>query len=330
MSITFVLLSYNHEKYISQTLDSIYNQEEKYGRGQEIQLIIADDASSDCTFQIENEWVDSHKDCFKDILLLPSDQHKGINKNYIRALNYVTEDYFRGLAGDDLLADFDIINKLTDADLHIFSYFTFRDYHLDYKLNDVTSPYCSYLFWNEDFKKMKKYSKIIFPVSLHGMVFKKSLINQRLLFILNQYEYLEDRPLWDCFMELENANIKYINSPITLRRISHTSISNIKSSNEFHEAFLLNRISYWKNKRRNIKNSFDKISITIYLIKLQFPQFRFIRYFFPYNYLRLYKMISKGILVRQLATELDDKYYVKNQVFLKSLEDGSPKQVTHE
>ncbi len=92
--LSIIIVTYNAEKYIRQTLDSIIKQ-----KNDDIELIIIDGKSDDCTLKICNEYKDY-------INVLSSEEDLGIydamNKGIrISSGKYV---YFIG-AGDTLLAD---------------------------------------------------------------------------------------------------------------------------------------------------------------------------------------------------------------------------------
>ena len=55
--VTVISVSYNHSRYIKENLDSIKNQTYK-----NIQLIVGDDASSDNSAKVFQEWLQSNRE----------------------------------------------------------------------------------------------------------------------------------------------------------------------------------------------------------------------------------------------------------------------------
>lgn len=319
MGLSIILISYNQEKLILQALESIYHQEAEYKRGKDIQVIIADDASTDQTFNIEKKWVNLRKMFFKDIVLLPSDKHRGINQNYLRALQCVTEKYYRGLSGDDLIADIDFIRMLSEADIYVFSFFTFEK-KIKSKSSELGKIRNSYLFWNESVDQLKSYSSVIFPFSIVGLVFKNRFINDDFSKALLCYDYLEDRPCWDYCISQKEISIHYINCPISLYRRTDSSIANPNSNNEFQKMYHKDQISYINNKIIKANSYLDKLSNGIFKIRFSFPSLAFIKFLNPYNYICAFIWYKKKTEIKRLSLELDEKYLLENEKYLKKIQ----------
>lgn len=316
MSLSIVLLSFNQEQYILHSLESIFHQELLYHRGKEIQLIIADDASTDKTFLLESLWVEFHREYFKEIIVLPSDIHRGINQNFIRALRLVSEKYVRFVAGDDLLADLDLLGELSDADINIFSFFVFQGSNI---YHSVTQPslYSYYSFWGESVERIRRYSRVIFPLTLLGMIFKRQFIDETLLERLSHYSYLEDRPLWDRCIQKPKLELYYSNRPILLHRKSKLSISADKSTNVFSSAYQSDRVAYWQSKQKYLSIGLESFSAKLYELQIRFPNCGFIRYLNPYSYFRAYRKWANAQLIGQHLEEMDCNYWERNQKYLQ-------------
>ena len=91
-TITIILLTYNHEKYINECLRSLKSQNVKF------RLIVVDDASIDNTIKI----IKSYN--FKRIKFIINKKNKGIKKlsdNYNKGLSLVKTKYVCIIEGDD-------------------------------------------------------------------------------------------------------------------------------------------------------------------------------------------------------------------------------------
>jgi glycosyltransferase involved in cell wall biosynthesis len=92
--ISIVVVTYNQEKYISQALDSILEQEHTYP----YEIIVADDCSKDNTKSILLEY----KNKFPDIItLLLNENNYGLIRNYFNVISYCSGKYIMQCAGDD-------------------------------------------------------------------------------------------------------------------------------------------------------------------------------------------------------------------------------------
>ena len=91
--VTVLLVTYNHEKYIRQTLDSVLMQKVDF----DFEIVVADDHSHDSTIAIIDEYrADNH-----NIRVLPSERNVGITRNYQRGFGACRGEYIAVLEGDD-------------------------------------------------------------------------------------------------------------------------------------------------------------------------------------------------------------------------------------
>jgi glycosyltransferase involved in cell wall biosynthesis len=94
MKINIILITYNHARYIRQALDSIITQQTPY----EVEVIVADDCSTDNTVEIIREYEGKASFAFT---YLPKYQNAGYNKNYQQAFAACTGKYIAIMEGDD-------------------------------------------------------------------------------------------------------------------------------------------------------------------------------------------------------------------------------------
>jgi len=92
--VTIICLSYNHEKFVLETLNSVVNQ--NYSP---IELIIVDDYSMDTTKSIIENWLLSHS----DVHFIANEKNLGNTKSFNNALKIAKGNYIIDLAADDLL-----------------------------------------------------------------------------------------------------------------------------------------------------------------------------------------------------------------------------------
>ena len=94
VEVSVCVISYNFEKYISQTLDSVLAQMTNF----EYEIIVSDDCSSDKTQEILLEYKRKYPDLIK-LVLLPENTKGAFTQ--IRALELVKGKYIAILEGDD-------------------------------------------------------------------------------------------------------------------------------------------------------------------------------------------------------------------------------------
>ncbi|MDR1881226.1 MAG: glycosyltransferase [Prevotella sp.] len=94
MKINVILVTYNHAGYIRQALESILMQKTAH----DVEIIVADDCSTDNTVDIIKEYTDKTSFTFN---FLSSLHNAGYNKNYRQAFAACTGDYVAIMEGDD-------------------------------------------------------------------------------------------------------------------------------------------------------------------------------------------------------------------------------------
>ena len=96
--VSIIVLTYNSSKYILETLESCRNQ--TYDA---IELIVSDDASNDDTLLLCEKWIEKNSDAFNKITIVRSDHNTGVAGNLNRGVLASTSEWFKLIAGDDLL-----------------------------------------------------------------------------------------------------------------------------------------------------------------------------------------------------------------------------------
>lgn len=103
-----VVLTYNQESLVLETLNSIYNQTFK-----NIELVISDDASKDNTQKVIEDWIGSHKDRFVNIVINFNKKNIGISGNHTAGVKLANGEFVKYIGGDDVLLP-DAIKKMHD------------------------------------------------------------------------------------------------------------------------------------------------------------------------------------------------------------------------
>lgn len=112
LKITIIIATYNAEKTLKQTLDSI-----KYQTYSNIELIVVDGNSTDNTVDIIKEYNDI-------ITKWISEPDTGIYNAWNKALNFVTGDYIAFIGADDCYCNYYVIKNIAsylDVDTNILS-----------------------------------------------------------------------------------------------------------------------------------------------------------------------------------------------------------------
>ncbi len=166
MKLSTVVLTYNQEHSVRQTLDSILSQQHPYS----MEIVIADDASTDHTPHIISEYASKYPEIVKPVLR----QHNlGLIRNYFDAISRCTGEYIAICAGDDYWLPGKIITQISYMDSHPDCAFTYG--------NALVKNQSSHRY-NEIIKGMKDNSFYEFMTANHiaavTTCFRKSIMTK--------------------------------------------------------------------------------------------------------------------------------------------------------
>lgn len=91
--VSVIVLTYNQEQWIGQTLDSILAQKTDYS----YEIILGEDKSTDGTFEICKKYAD----LYHNIKLLQREKNRGLVPNWVDCIKASLGKYIMGCAGDD-------------------------------------------------------------------------------------------------------------------------------------------------------------------------------------------------------------------------------------
>ena len=143
MKLSVLITTYNLEKYVAETLDSVLMQKTDFS----YEILIGDDGSSDGTLDILKDYERRYPNQIH-IYVMDRDAGKKYNrierasKNRINLLSHAMGDYLIFLDGDDVYSDSNKIQKQVDI--------------LDAPQNQdcVACAHNTWLYWNENKKEL--------------------------------------------------------------------------------------------------------------------------------------------------------------------------------
>ncbi|WP_153061586.1 glycosyltransferase family 2 protein [Metasolibacillus fluoroglycofenilyticus] len=105
--VSVILLTYNHEKYISQAIESILIQKTNF----DFEILIGDDCSTDRTFEVLSEY---QKEYPEKIKIFRRESNGGATANYYKLLKESKGEFIAPLEGDDYWLRSDRLQILVD------------------------------------------------------------------------------------------------------------------------------------------------------------------------------------------------------------------------
>jgi len=102
--VSVCLFTYNYERFLQQSVDSILNQHCEF----DFEILICDDCSTDDTLKIAQEYQLNFPNIIK---VLTHDENQGGTKNWIRAIQSCKGKYIALMDGDDYFSDTNKLKK---------------------------------------------------------------------------------------------------------------------------------------------------------------------------------------------------------------------------
>lgn len=113
-SFAFLVVTYNHQDYILEHLESIKYLVQTYGTAWDVDLIVNDDASRDQTRTLVDRWLAVHTPMFRHVRTLYNDKNLGTCTSVNNMLTHMVADRCKLTAGDDVYS-FENIFQLTQS-----------------------------------------------------------------------------------------------------------------------------------------------------------------------------------------------------------------------
>lgn len=227
----FGVLTYNQEKYVLETLESIKYQKLQYGQGIDVELVITDDASKDGTVAIIKRWLVKNEKYFSKVDLIANEQNKGTVANYCTILSKVQNENFKVIAGDDLIGKENLFVQYQGLDnktLKTYFRVELTDGKVYYREKYLIDFYYHKMHNHKEGYNLKNFRRGRY---LHtpSTIFKKDLfVSANCEKHLEGFRIYEDEPTWYSMIRNEkDLKIDFIQQGIVLYRVHNQSISNV-------------------------------------------------------------------------------------------------------
>lgn len=296
--VSIVIPTYNQEKYIAETVESVINQ--TYTK---LEIIISDDCSTDRTIEILREY--EQKD--SRIKLLLSDINEGISKNFNKAFDACTGEFTAFLGGDDLMKptkiekQVEFLNKnkeyvLCGHNIEMYNDVTKKIEYLHYPANKVTNPldWCFPSDWF--FRKKGKGSAVPSAHLARSEYYLKARYDERLFFKHELLFYLDN------YCENPKGKWHIINEVLGTYRVheSNFSMNKINTKTIAEEIRIFAAIATHKHPQltKTIKNHknfffFRELLFSKAVNKHKLKRFKIEAGYLKFLYLQIVRLILK-------------------------------------
>jgi glycosyltransferase involved in cell wall biosynthesis len=287
--VTIICLCYNHEQFIVESLNSVLNQ-----NYQNIELIIADDFSTDNSKIIIKSWLNNHP----EIHFISNETNLGNTKTFNKALQLAKGNYIIDLAADDILMP-DCVEKQINTFLNSKQKKLGIVYGNAEVISENNNHICFYYKVNNEKKVLNSpasgdiYLAILSQSSMICSV--SSMAKREVLEQLNGYDEnlaYEDLDLW--IRTARNYNFEFIDAVLIQKRELESSMGN-----QFYKKFnsrtrKINHSSYLVIKKAIILNKTKSENKGL----LKRLHYEMIKAYKTYDFILLLKYIPLEIRLR--------------------------------
>jgi glycosyltransferase involved in cell wall biosynthesis len=230
MKLSVCMITYNHEKYIAQAIESALMQQTDF----DYELVIGDDCSRDGTRKIIEEY--HRKFPGKVRLLLPS-SNLGVMKNFVATVDACRGEYIAWLEGDDYWVDENKLAKqvaLLDAEKNAVYSFSdavhvdedgnyLKDAVVDFPKKYLTEKDLLTGFWTPSLTtvhRKKELQEVLSRMSTDKPIFNPDWIMFTLLAEKGPIAYVKTRP---------SAYRQHAGGVFSKKTIEHKLVNSLKS-----------------------------------------------------------------------------------------------------
>ncbi len=255
--VSVAIVAYNASSTIIEALDSVFAQ--TYPN---IELVIADDCSTDNTAILCNKWIETHKGRFSDCRVISNSKNMGLSYNYNIAYDNCKAKWIKELDADDALLPNCISDCIDYVSTHDNVVLLFAKVAPADNISEETAKRIfDYSIFNlpEDELLRRTYLKNQIPAQT---VFLNVFEMRKLgLKIDETIEMIEDHPLWINAMRM-GVRLHFLDKEIVKYRVSESSISNYLVSLRYYRSLLQLYITYLHDEQ--FKMDHDKAAKLLY------------------------------------------------------------------
>lgn len=270
--VSIIVITYNSEEFILETLESSKNQSYK-----NIELIISDDYSTDNTLELCTKWITDNSDRFVFVKIVKAERNTGVPANCNRGVNASKGKWIKIIAGDDLLltsciesnVNFAINNK--EDKIFISNMIVFSDVIGTRNVIRVNRPLNEEI-WNKSVSINRQYEVNLLKYFGNTPTY---FINSEVFDYLKydeEFTFMEDYPFSLNALK-KGFKILYNDVETVLYRIHDNSLSNAKTTELYSLLFLKTRVFDLKYRIPFLSDKINKMEEFEYRRKVYLVRF---------------------------------------------------------
>lgn len=259
MNFTFLSFTYNHSSFIAMHLESIKYQIENFFANDNVTVVVSDDGSKDNTLEIVKKWKEQNESLFSNFIILGDGINRGTCANFLRALEYLKDEYFYVLAGDDVYG----FRDLKEVIKHLNEYNFVSGICPAFSISDngkyaIDDDY-------EDYKTVisKGTAAPIFHrlLTIEGCIaeaapaiYKRGMISDDVKKQIANLKLIEDQPMVYEFFRRRDISMHYMDKSYVMYRVNPSSVSHTQNTTikEVARDDLTKLLDYYDSNEKNI------------------------------------------------------------------------------
>lgn len=234
--VSIIVLIYNSEEFIVETLESIVNQSYK-----NIEIILSDDFSTDNSIKVAKDYLDSIE--FKEYAIASNKKNMGIPANCNNGINKAKGTYIKLIAADDILLKDCIKSNVEFMEKNNNNIQYSKLVNFEYIDGQVIKSNSDFKFYSKmnDYTVDKQFRMMAFENFIPApTVFLKRNIFEKYGCFNEKYKLIEDYPMWVKILH-NREKVYFLNETTILYRKHNNSLSN-SSEKHINE----NMFNYYK------------------------------------------------------------------------------------
>lgn len=312
ISIDVLITTFNSEKYIKETINSVLNQSYK-----NFKIIIVDDCSTDKTFEICKKYKEKYKNKIKLFKLKKNSTSASVPRNF--GIKKCRSNFIAFLDSDDIWSRNKLEIQVSKINKSSKLYFSNCEYFRDKKKIGFFIFYIRTLFqiiFSNLIKKNREWLFLYNPIAFSSVIVQRIIFKKLQFDTAKNFVGIEDLSLWYNFLKIYKDQIVYDIKPLVLIRRRKNSLH---SDYNFQTVKSINLISNIYLSKKNFINIYIFLFSIAYkairpLIKnsLNFLKINFKQFFFSIL-LILYILLFSPIY-KLLGSNLLEETYNQNKI----------------
>jgi len=258
-SFSFLVITYNHELYIIDHLESIKYQIEKYGKDGVIDILINDDCSNDRTVELIEKWISINKNLFNRVVVKTNNANKGTCSSVINLISLIETKLFKLTAGDDIYSYENIfyaaIADDTTAFISGFPLYIENNILKEYQISNILTIATKVVYFKKGiFNQFVKFSYNNAPNMFYNLNCAK---DSRVIKFVQKFDVTEDWPMQLAISRYyPTYKVNYLNKVLVYYRRTAGS-TYIVANNRF----VIDRLKIFKELIQNSSNFISRIRL---------------------------------------------------------------------